>query len=358
MVYIVDPYHIFHETRWNKNLWFGSQMLINLGQIEAYLKRSNDYDGILVGTSHTMNFKGSHLAKAVGAKGVLKLCNGNQSPEMGLMWLQKGLSTGKVKYCFVGMDALMYTIPKPDLVLESNKIYTDHPWTCLINIQCLQDVLNLMFIKLGLSQEKPELWSWKEPDCIHGWEDNIFELDHWIRPYKLKELKRKVPVLSHYQLKSCNQHEWVRYIDEIWLKAAKENPSVKFFLILTPCALTQSIAVLKEPNITPEEFYDGYFHFVRYLITACSKLQNIQVYGWYDCAFVGNCANFFDAIHYHSGISHYITWCIEHDKHRLTKENYDAYEARCVENLRAFKILDSYPHRDTFDELVAAEMQK
>ena len=81
MVYIVDPYHIFHETRWNKNLWFGSQTLINLGQIETYLKRSNDYDGILVGSSHTMNFKGSDLAKAVGAKGVLKLCGDGMTSE-------------------------------------------------------------------------------------------------------------------------------------------------------------------------------------------------------------------------------------------------------------------------------------
>jgi len=31
------------------------------------------------------------------------------------------------------------------------------------------------------------------------------------------------------------------------------------------------------------------------------------------------------------------------------------HETRWNRNRRAFKILDSYPHRDTFDELVAAE---
>ena len=60
MVYIVDPYHICHETRWNKNLWFGSQSLLNLGQIETYLK-PGDYDSVLLGSSHSMNFKGSDL---------------------------------------------------------------------------------------------------------------------------------------------------------------------------------------------------------------------------------------------------------------------------------------------------------
>ena len=105
MVYIVDPYHIFHETRWNKNLWFGNQTLINLGQIETYLKRSNDYDGILVGSSHTMNFKGSDLAKAVGAKGVLKLCGSDQGLPLGCEYARQCITTGKLRYVVLVIDA-------------------------------------------------------------------------------------------------------------------------------------------------------------------------------------------------------------------------------------------------------------
>ena len=107
---------------------------------------------------------------------------------------------------------------------------------------------------------------------------------------------------------------------------------------------------------TPYQMYHAFFNGWRHLVTACADLPNVKIYGWHDCAFVSNLANYCDPGHYHPDINRYMAWCIEHDKHRLTKDNYDAYEARCVENLRAFKILDAYPHRDTFDELVAAEM--
>ena len=102
-------------------------------------------------------------------------------------------------------------------------------------------------------------------------------------------------------------------------------------------------------------YWSEQFTLWRHLVTACADLPNVKIYGWHDCAFVSNLANYCDASHYHPDINRYMAWCIEHDKHRLTKDNYDAYEARCVESLRAFKILDAYPHRDTFDELVAAE---
>ena len=141
------------------------------------------------------------------------------------------------------------------------------------------------------------------------------------------------------------------------LKIFRSNPGVKFYLIMPP---NSWISYKRAPHqnlitYTPYQMYHAFFNGSRHLVTACADLPNVKIYGWHDCAFVSNLANYCDASHYHPDINRYMAWCIEHDKHRLTKDNYDAYETRCVESLRAFKILDAYPHRDTFDELVAAE---
>ena len=338
MVYIVDPYHIFHETRWNKNLWFGSQTLINLGQIETYLKRSNDYDGILVGSSYSMNFKGSDLAKAVGAKGVLKLCNGNQSLEMGLMWQRKGLATGKVKHCFVEIDALRFLRSSDiDSSLEAAKPYINLPYLCLFNLKNLSSLVAFYCIlHKFVPQNDNRFWTWTNLDEVFNW--FLYkrkDFKYWIYP----DLKKKIVSARSYR----NNHQAVSNQPIAIMRA---NPLVKFYVFLPAVSLAWNI-----------EYYNYCLTWNRHFITACADLPNVKIYGWHDCAFVSNLANYYDPGHYHPDINRYMAWCIEHDKHRLTKENYDAYEARCVENLRAFKILDSYPHRDTFDELVAAEMQ-
>ncbi|MCQ2955970.1 MAG: hypothetical protein MJ218_02140 [Opitutales bacterium] len=171
MVYLIDPYHIFHETRWNKNLWFGSQPLINLGQIETYFKRSNDYDSILVGSSHTMNFKGSDLVKAVGAKGMLKLCNGGQSLQMKLMWLRKGLATEKVKHCFVEIDAFRSLLDSGiDSSLEAAKPYINHPYLCLFNLKTICSLAAFYCITHRfVSQHNSHFWTWNNLNEVHSW---------------------------------------------------------------------------------------------------------------------------------------------------------------------------------------------
>ena len=355
MVYIVDPYHIFHETRWNKNLWFGSQTLINLGQIETYLKRSNDYDGILVGSSHSMNFKGSDLAKAVGAKGVLKLCGGNQHVESSCNWVKYAMTTGKVKYVIIGFNFLM---PPATEAFGGKKVSFFNQ--VIFSVAALKDQVKL---NLHRSNINNTYQNWSDPDSIYNWFlRKKRDFDCWssnrraLMPYIANTAE-----FGAYQIKdpisAVLSTPIIKDINRL-LILIRDNAAVKFYLMIPPNSWLQYDYVQWAfRKVAPSRRYDAFFFGWRHLITACADLPNVKIYGWHDCAFVSNLANYRDPGHYHPDINRYMAWCIEHDKHRLTKENYDAYEARCVENLRAFKILDSYPHRDTFDELVAAEMQ-
>ena len=355
MVYIVDPYHIFHETRWNKNLWFGSKTLINLGQIETYLKRSNDYDGILVGSSHTMNFKGSDLAKAVGAKGVLKLCgDGIRMDE--IAWLSQAIiATYKVKNVFCTCeDFSMF----PYTSYQSNKTYLSYPILSIVSFTSLENAFQVLWHKNLPSFS--DLWAWDNLDNVHSWFGLWRGFNKKDHDFCLKGLRRLITEVNYHNCHVEYQPNApiVAQFNLSLLALFRNNPSVNFYVISPPWAWSSFLHIMHHTRRTDLSYiYSCIFSLWRHLITACADLPNVKIYGWHDCAFVSNLANYCDESHYHPDINRYMAWCIEHDKHRLTKENYDAYEARCVENLRAFKILDSYPHRDTFDELVAVEMQ-
>ena len=200
MVYIVDPYHIFHETRWNKNLWFGSQTLINLGQIETYLKRSNDYDGILVGSSYSMNFKGSDLAKGVGAKGVLKLCSSNQGLPLGCEYARQCITTGKLRYIVLVIDACFNWSSVEDKTQLIRTIpIMKRTWLCASSPECLRSILPCYMVSLGFNLDNPMFHTWHTLDNIHNWywrKENDFI--SWVSHQNLSKLRRFIPNFSQY----------------------------------------------------------------------------------------------------------------------------------------------------------------
>ena len=369
MVYVIDPYHIFHETRWNKNLWFGSQTLINSSQIESYLKRSNDYDGILLGSSHTMNFKGSDLAKAAGAKGVLKLCgNGMTLKEIQTYYTIALNRSRRISRVIIGVDC--HNLFRIDNFIKNNIFVIKHPYLYPLTLRGLLSIptRSLLHLLRYIAPNNEKFWYWSDLDSVHNWflyQSDSFQ--QWIQVSNLRKLKRNAPdfnnftLLNDLSIQSLNNFT-IQQLNESILRIVRESPSVNFYVLLTPNAWTlyEAMELVMHtyfPNTmcSSDQMYNVLFNGWRHLVTACADLPNVKIYGWHDCAFVSNLANSCDSDHYHPDINRYMAWCIEHDKHRLTKDNYDAYEARCVESLRAFKILDAYPHRDTFDELVAAE---
>ena len=65
--------------------------------------------------------------------------------------------------------------------------------------------------------------------------------------------------------------------------------------------------------------------------------------------------NWVDFIHFSPVFNKFMTYCIEHNLHRVTAENYEAYKQHVRDVLRSFNPSD-YPDRPTtFEELVAYE---
>ncbi|MCQ2956296.1 MAG: hypothetical protein MJ218_03930 [Opitutales bacterium] len=348
VVWMIDPYHLFHETRWNTNLHpFDNGNIYYIGAVRRNIVQSNEHNGIIVGSSHTAGFAIEDVDVAMGAQASVMLCLGLGQSQPLAFWAEQALASGKIKYVLWGIDAFAFFKNPP--VSPEMRERLKHPLISSFDSAVWLTTSHVIMHRLKLCTKTA---------CFSDYDftvktivpDRSKACKNWIRNDNLLKQRRLLPDFSKFSL--ANNHLFCDI--DCLLRLIRRYPNVQFFLPITPvswvwCRFFQGI---HHPY-----FLQASFTFWRHLVTTCADLPNVKIYGWYDCAFVNNLANYFDPAHYHHDINRYMAWCIEHDKHRLTKENYDAYEARCVENLRAFKIQDAYPHRDTFDELVAAEAQ-
>ena len=111
LCYTVDPYCIFHKSIFKNHVFFLSQNLMNRGQIETFLVKTDDYDSILVGTSHTENVYGSELTRVLNSRGTLKLTQGGVPPSMIERVVKKAVSTGKIKNVVYGFELSHFMQP-------------------------------------------------------------------------------------------------------------------------------------------------------------------------------------------------------------------------------------------------------
>lgn len=109
--YIVDPFHLFYKNIWAKHTYNLNAPFFNLGLIETFLKKSDDYDSILIGTSHTQNFIASEITQVLNTKGTLKLyLFGGQPVEFEAI-AKKALSSNKVKKILWGLETIFFRKP-------------------------------------------------------------------------------------------------------------------------------------------------------------------------------------------------------------------------------------------------------
>ncbi|MCQ2956023.1 MAG: hypothetical protein MJ218_02435 [Opitutales bacterium] len=345
MVWVIDPYHLFHETRWNKNLHATAKgSIYYIGSIRRHFAQSSPNDTLIVGSSHTASFAIEDINRAIHAKGVM-LCLGGAHKGSLAFLVKKSLKTGKMHNVVWGIDAFAFSEDKS--LGSINETYFRYPLLTCFNWQILLKSFSVL-LKVGNQVSGCLTYDYTIKNVVRN-RDNACR--DWVRAQNLAKMRYLSPNFSNFALAD---NKLLCAVDDL-IHLAQQHPNVNFYLPIAPVSWLWCHYYNAIPHPV---FLQASFTLWRHLVTACADLPNVKIYGWHDCPLVSNLANYCDESHYHPDINRYMAWCIEHDKHRLTKENYDAYEARCVENLRAFKILDAYPHRDTFEELVAAEAQK
>ena len=93
-----------------------------------------------------------------------------------------------------------------------------------------------------------------------------------------------------------------------------------------------------------------------FYIENTKTFQNVKIYDFHDVPHTVIATNWQDDVHFFSSMfCKFMAYCIEHDLHRVTTENYETYKQNIIDVLKAFDF-SNYPDRSTtFEELVAYE---
>ena len=311
LIYVIDPFYIFDSKFFKKDVFLTHGAFLDRGLIESFLDKKDDYDTLLLGSSHFMNTTNRDIEDALKAKGCLRLCLwGASVPELECI-ARKAISTGKVKNIIWGFEVFNYFEPSPRVFpydIYKNKInslfYIDHLFGAF---SMIAEKMNLSFVF------------------------KLLNPNYTINIYKSIEIK---------PFEDCS------FIRDHLIPIVRENPNVNFHILIAPNSW-----IFYKTN----DRLDAVFSWQKYLIQHCQDLSNLKIYGFHDCAFVNNLANYFDQSHYRSEVNRYMMFSIKNNLHRLTPENIDLYEQRMLENLKNFEIKEDYSHSDSLEDLIHQE---
>lgn len=320
IAYCIDPYHLFHETPWNRNRWLKERaFVVNRGQIKELLYRKNQYDGILVGNSLIDNFHLLDFDKNFEGKKWIKLEVLAATLDVQALLIQESLKSQKVKNVVLILSTAWFYASK-------TKDFSGR-WFMYYRPLMMKNALYFMFDSFVQCRERPfeKAYHHAKMQFIADFPTQIYA-DY--RQYELKE----------------DEHCIFKF-NSLLLPLIQDNAKVQFRLILYPMVFESRCSIL--------ETFNQYFPLLRYL---CSlNLPNVQLYAFHDMSFVKHHKNTFDGLHYHEGINKFIVYCMKHKLHKITMENYEHYQKQVIKNIHSFSPEDLKMDRDSYDQLVAEE---
>ena len=278
LVWVMDPYHLFHETRWNRNLHAtGHGSIYYIGSIRRHFAQSNHHDTLILGSSHTASFKIEDVNKALHAKGSVMLCFGGAQACPLVFLAKKSLKTGNVHNVLWGIDAFAF-VDKQSLA-PINELYFRYPLLTCFNWQILFKIFSRFVELLYLDGDQasgylPYDFTIKN---VVTHRDNACR--DWVRVKNLVKMRYLSPNFSTFTLA---ENDLLSATNDL-LYLVRKYPKVNFYLPIAPV----SWLWCHYYNAIPHPiFLQATFPLWRHLITACADLPNVKIYGWHDCAFV------------------------------------------------------------------------
>ena len=220
MVYVIDPYHIFHETRWNKDTFYCSiadQPYCNLGLIESFLRANSVccYDVICLGDSRTRNFYARDLAKAVHGNGCLKLCLSGANAEELRCEGNRALKSKKIKAVVYGFSGSLFVDTQRSFMFN---LY-QHKALSLVYIRPYRLLLKKICARWSVNLQNSIDWVSRDNlDIIH--DESVFlesRFPLWVQSSNLSELKK--------QNMDCNSYHLLQRVNESTSQRVNESTS-------------------------------------------------------------------------------------------------------------------------------------
>ena len=328
LIYIFDPYQIFHKSYFYKDKAYDKTIYQDAGIINNY-----DFDSIIIGSSMLENVSSDEASKRIGGHFVNLSVSDSDFYERAII-LRKALKKD-IKNIIYSLDEHIYLYPRfghPKRHYSTYAfLYDDSPYNDY------KVYLNRDFIRLLLNPPKnsvklPNPWITNKQTVVR-----FGGLENWIKNpapswdkdfilYKLPHAASKSINKSKLEKAIKLKNEKLDYLRNYVLFVAKRYPKTTFHFLFPP--YYQFVHADERQN--NQNKFLQYQSAIRFIVskTKLKRHKNIRVYGFDDMLFTNDISNYTDLVHFKPEINLLMLDAIANKTHLLMPENVEDYLAR------------------------------
>lgn len=338
LAYLRDPLCLFHPSESGRHYVDKEMRIQAAGFINSF-----DFDSAIVGTSMMQNSSSAVSAKALGGR-FMNLCmRGANFAERSIL-LDYLFKKKEVKSIVYSLDRYFLTCDTGGYAKRFwTFLYDDNKWNDLkvyADSRYMRGVLFRLPEVKAASLDRPGAWDGNPSyRCLFGglqsWVANLDKsgMEEFFTQMLPETAERAVPSCSLPEIKK-REAALEAYVEKYLLSFAAKNPKTNFYLVFPPYWRFEYARMRQ----TAPASFALHQSCARYLVRRAAELGNVRVFGFEDCSFVEDVANYRDTTHHSTEINNYITESMGKGEHLLTPDNVEAYLARCEELARTFDI--------------------
>ena len=309
VIYVSDPYMLFHKH------WFHHGQMYQNARIQNYgLIKYGKFDGIILGSSMLENTSANEANTKLGGN-FANISVSGMSPYERYKILDFALNTRKIKHIIFSLD---YKFNKEQIIGEAfiPELYSMFPLRGKIKVYSTDKALKCIFknkdcdfIDFGL--DRPHAWF---KTNSHNRRFGGFE--NWIRYYKVdNQIKDAFKELKSTRTDYSGDYSKLKeVIDNETMSLFKHNET-EFSIIIPP----YSILWWSKRKASLPGMFEPYI----YLIKQTAQYKNVKIYWFYDEDYVADITKYKDLTHYYYTINSSMLDAIKNGTNIINETNYE-----------------------------------
>jgi len=325
--FIVDPFQQY-RTKTFYPLIYTNERYRNAGFLKNF-----QYDGIVLGTSMTENFKIKEVESSLDLDRVLKLSISGASAREQSIVLNSVLDNNKdLKEVLWGLDVFSFIGDKKRLAygkdsfpfyLYDNNIINDYKY--LISLDTSKESL-LSLLRIV----KPKNHHVSEYNLMHEWQ--YMHEDEFGRENVIKKWKERKTNFNNKKVDEQRFEVLKESFDFNFKKLIKNTPDIQYIVFFPPYSIL-AFKAFEEKGVL-----EDVLRFKSYLYEELSKLDNVKLYDFQiDKNITHEFKNYKDLTHYHQDINTCMSEQIEKENYLINSNNADMNSQRFKNQILNYK---------------------
>jgi hypothetical protein len=319
--FIVDPLQQFRISALYPIYFDNAQQR----HLNPGLAKNYDYESIILGTSHTKNFKLSEVEEKLSFTKCIKFTIAGASAYEESRLLNLALTHTNVKNVLYGLDVLAYSgAPVRKEKTFPEYLYEDNSVSALVYLLKFDTTIRSFWALIHPYIKKDS----RKFRLDKMYEDQYAENEKYAKSIMLAHPNHASRNIESYRFERLKRSFEANILEHI-----KQHTDVNYTIFYPPYSI-MAYQRLDEKGVLPEVLL-----FKKYMIDILGDLPNVVIYDFQIAkAITHNLNNYKDYTHYHQRVTSWILEQIKVKNFVVTHENVNIFAEELVEQSKSFKL--------------------